>query len=884
MWEYLMTNTVYFREPDLSLEGEWNFWIESTINTEKEISAPIDEGTASTTVTLPHAWQECSHLREYTGRGWYQRKFEYDACDPNTLVRLVFDAVDFETSVWINGKKVGINQQGYLPFDFDITNIIKSGENTITLQVEDPEETSELPHGKQGNPWYTRVSGPWQPIKLITLPDLFVQSIQVTPDIETDTATFEVTIEGERTAFFDTTADYTLTISVSNKGDHVISDTFQLTGPTLTATIDIPDPEYWCPDNPTLYDFEVLIQQGDDTVDIYEDYFGMRSISCEDDGIYLNGERLYIRGALDQGYYPDTIYRPADIGTFEREIYLAKEMGFNLLRKHIKPAHPRFIEAADRLGILVWEEPANPKRYTKSSKERMIEQLERLIQRDYNSPSVVIWSLYNEEWGIGSADDEVSLWEDEQKQQYLKHLYEQVRELDPTRLICDNSGWAHVATDINDYHEYFVAPDRVAAWRDRLDAIVNNPASNYSDAQTDPEASPIIISEFGTWGLSKISRLYDHYNGDPPWFEHSFLSGLKDPKGVRNRFRNSYASNVFNSLDEMAVAWQNRQFQSLRTVIADIRTQDDISGYVITELSDIEWEFNGILNYLREKKSFTEDLQRLNSPVMIELDPSSKVAWSCETVTAGVKIANDTSSTIEREITVRAAGQTNTHTVKVDSTESVTLSDGLSFDVPSVEEISTIKIEASTAGSARSLTHEIYAAPRGRPTEAATIWTPHSELCASMRSRGHSIATDRATADVAVVSDPTNADIPIIVVPYSDGSPPDPRWFSYEALPKRESWNLCASFVYQTELSNIDAVPGWAFGGVYPHCYITDIQPDDDVLIGYTEGWLKNSGGFAVVREAESGSLGACTLPVIDSYGDHPILTVFFDRMIEQIV
>lgn len=879
-----MTTTVHFRDPELYLDGEWDFWTGSNSNIGEGVLKQTAKPEDTNSVTVPHAWQECSDLREYTGIGWYQRTFEYDEYDEDSLVHLVFKAVDFESTVWVNGKKVGTDQQGYLPFSFDITDVIEPGENSVTVQVCDPKEVSELPHGKQGDPWYTRVSGPWQQIKVVTLPDVFIQSVRVTPNIEDDTARFDVTIGDERGLFNDTKSDYTLTISVFEEGDYVVSDQFILNDTSTTATIQIPDPDYWCPDNPVLYDFEINLQESGDEIDTYEHYFGMRSISYSEGEIYLNGERFYIRGALDQGYYPGGIYRPEDTDIYKKEIQLAKEMGFNLLRKHIKPAHPEFIEAADRLGILVWEEPANPKRYTQSSKRRMVDQLERLIQRDYNNPSVVIWSIYNEEWGIGSADEEDSLWEDEEKQQHLGNLYRQVQELDSTRLVCDNSGWAHVATDINDYHEYFITPDRVTTWRNRLDEIINSPESNYSNAQTDPQESPIVISEFGTWGLSKLSRLYNHYDGDPPWFEHSFLTGIKDPKGVRSRFQASHTSTVFESLDEVATAWQTRQFQSLKTTIADIRTRNNISGYVITELSDTEWEFNGILNYLRERKSFSEELKRVNSPVMVKLEPSSNVVWSGETVTVTVKIANDTLSAIKGDITVRAAGQTSTHTVQVSPTDSVSLSEGLSFKAPSVKEISTVELMVNTDISEDSVKREIFVVPSEESTRAATVWTPHSELRESIRSRGHTTVNNQTTADVAIVSDPTITELPAILIPNSDGSLNDSRWFSGEPLPEGESWNLCASFVYQNALANINPVPGWAFSNIYPHWYITDTQASDDVLVGYTEGWLKNNGAFAMIRSTESESVGACTFPVIESYNDHPILTALFDRMIERFV
>ncbi|SIR69419.1 Glycosyl hydrolases family 2, TIM barrel domain [Haladaptatus litoreus] len=182
--------------------------------------------------------------------------------------------------------------------------------------------------------------------------------------------------------------------------------------------------------------------------------------------------------------------------------------------------------------------------YTERSKREVRDQIRELIERDYNSPSVVVWSLYNEEWGIGGHYEEAeeSLWTDEEKQQYLAELYETVRECDSTRPICDNSGWAHVATDINDYHRYFVSPDRADAWGDDLNHIIAHPADNYGATETNPDESPIVISEFGTWGLFDVDWFRDRYGGEPSWFDHDFFDDpIKRPAGVDDRFENRFS-------------------------------------------------------------------------------------------------------------------------------------------------------------------------------------------------------------------------------------------------------------------------------------------------------------------------------------------------------
>lgn len=879
-----MPKSVHSRDPAVSLSGEWQFQTDPDDIGAAAAWYDRDETWAdSQSVSLPHSWQERDELREYTGTAWYRKTFEFEDFVSDERVVLVFGAVDYETTVWVNGQEIGTHEGGYLPFDFDVTDAVDPGENTVTLRVYDPEDMTEIPHGKQGDPWYTRVSGPWQSIDLVTVPETHVESVRVTPDISDDSATFEVSIHSPRASPPNLDGEYELEVTIAREGDRVVETTTPVSGSDTTATLDVPDAEYWTPDEPVLYDYSVSLVRDGVVVDSYDRYFGMRSVSYEDGTLYLNGEPFTMRGALDQAFYPDTFYRPQDLETFEREIRAAKDLGFNLLRKHIKPAHPEFVELADRLGMLVWEEPANPKRYTGASKRRLKRQLRRMIDRDYNSPSVIAWSIYNEEWGIGSAEGEESLWEDEEKQDYLEQLYEQTLDWDPTRLVCDNSGWAHVATDINDYHEYFVVPDRVEAWRDQLDEIIANPEENYGDVRTSPEEAPLVMSEFGTWGLSDVSRLEEHYDGAPHWFDHGFLEGMKRPGGVRERFQNSHATTAFDSLEEMADAWQHREFQSLETIIADMRSRDEVAGYVVTELTDIEWEFNGILDYLREEKAFHDDFARVNAPVMLHLEPSTSVAWSGETVTADLVLVNDTTSDVETSVTFTTPGTETSREVEIGANESVRLSEALSFDASTGEGTSSVEITAEAPALDQTVTRDIYVTPDAEPADSLSVYAPDADLREALSARGYETVADEATADVAVVTDPAGADGSALVVPERDGHPDESEQFSFRTLPERESWNLCASFVYQTLLPEVGEVPGWALEDIYPYGYVTDTEPEDDVLAGYTEGWVENSGAIVMTRSTDERTLGVCTLRVTDTYGDHPLATAIVDRLLAKI-
>ncbi|MDS0300814.1 beta galactosidase jelly roll domain-containing protein [Halogeometricum sp. S1BR25-6] len=898
-----MQRTTLRREPTRELSGDWEF-----------ATDPEDAGRAegwhrpdaawddAREVSVPHAWQEEADLREYVGVGWYRRTVDIDAMEDNRRAVLYFGAADYDATVWVNGERVGRDREGYLPFRFDVTDALVAGENTVAVRVEDPEDLSEIPHGKQGAPWYTRVSGLWQRVDLVVVPETRVRDVRVTPDLSDDTVQVDVRAETPDGA---SSADLSADVRVRSEGVTVASRTGPVDGDgTAKATLSLDDPDYWTPDDPHLYEVAVGLDRGDDRIDAYADTFGMRSVERSGEELLLNGNPLSVRGALDQAYYPDTLYRPADLDTFEDEIRAAKEMGFNLLRKHIKPAHPRFLELADEMGMLVWEEPANPSAYTDASREAVRSQFAGLVERDFNRPSVVAWSLYNEEWGIGGRydDEEESLWTDGEKQAFLARFFESARERDPTRLVCDNSGWAHVVTDLNDYHEYFVVPDRADAWRERLDHIVENPAENYGGYEDHggggpaPERTPLLVSEFGTWGLPSVDALEAHYGGEPHWYRHEFLSGPKSPAGVRDRFEASHLSDTFDSLDDVADAWQRRELRSVAESIADMRLHDGVAGYVLTELTDIEWEFNGLLDYLREEKIPADAFARANAPVAVQVRPDAHVCWDDGRVETDLAVVNDTDERIEGSLRWEAlgeGGETGEVDVSVEPFERERVADAVSVDAPSVDGVREGSVSVELVGAGVDAVDEASVTVVSRDVGFGdrAVYTDHDGLREALAdSDGPSVVDSPADGDVAFVTRLDDATREFVedggaaaLLPDSEGRMAGGEEFSVVDLPEAESWNLCASFVTQTLLADVDVVPGWAFEGLYPYAYVSDPAPGDEVLAGYTEGWLANTGAVALSRPTGEGRLGTCTLRVVERYGSHPTATAVLAALADEL-
>ncbi|WP_415380130.1 sugar-binding domain-containing protein [Halosimplex sp. TS25] len=883
-----------------SLDGEWLF----VTDPDEEQRALADPETDwsdvdAERVTVPHAWQEDETYREYTGTAWYRTTVEYDGAGDRVFLR--FGAVDYEATVYVDGREVGTNREGYLPFEVEVTDAVSPGETVVVVEVTDPEDLSEIPHGKQGAPWYTRVSGIWQSVTLEARPERFVEDVKVTPDLDDDTATVEVTVDDDASDQGEDGRGLDAAITVSRDGGEVAAATCEIGDGEGTCTVSIPDADYWTPDDPALYDVTVELRDGDDAIDATETYFGMRSVSTDGDRIYLNGEPFYVRGALDQAYYPDTLYRPFDDDLFEYEVRTAKELGFNMLRKHIKPAHPDFVEAADRLGILVWEEPANPTIYTERSKREVREQLRGMIDRDYNSPSVVAWSLYNEEWGIGLDQEDYSmhdgrLWNDEEKQEYLTELFHETKEWDPTRLVCDNSGWAHVATEINDYHEYYVSPDRAEPWADALDDIAANPGDNYATENTPAEDAPILISEFGTWGFPDLPKLREHYDGDPSWFSHDFLdSPLKRPEGVDERYEATDLPEVFDDYDDLAEAWQRREAVSLHGVVEEMRTHEAVAGYVVTEFSDIEWEFNGILDYLRDpKEHLADEFATVNSEVLVAIDPERHALAPGDEVTADVHVVNDTTESLDGELRWSGPGAEGEQSVSVDGFGTTTIEDAITLAPSADAATGAHTLDVTLDAGDREISNEEPVFVVAGETPDRTVYADEP-LAAALETEGVAVTDDLDEADVAAVT-AVDADVSefveaggaALVVPEVDGRMAESDAFDYRNLPAGESWNLVSSLLYQDSdlLGDLcsDARVGWAFEDLFPHDLVEDLDASaDEIHVGSVEGWIANWGSPLVVRDRGDGRLCSCTFRVTDRYGEHPTATALVDRLLRSL-
>ncbi len=371
-------------------------------------------------------------------KAWYGRSFTLPEGFMKDRLLLHFGAVDQVCQVFVNGRPAGEHEGGYTPFTLDITPFIRpDGENLLRVSAEDRTELGAGTYGKQssspGGIWYAAQSGIWQTVWLESVPKDYITELKITPDPEGEQVLLQIP-EGGGTQF-----------AVFAEGKRVCTGRFSEYG---TAEIRIPGCIRWTPENPFLYD--ILLLKGEDLV---KSYFAMRSIRREGKELLLNGEPLRIAGLLDQGYWPEGLYTAPTDEAMACDIERAKELGFNLLRKHVKVEPLRWYYHCDRLGMLVWQDMPNGgdsysafwtrdvpfvlgrqlkdtpygrfgRKYERGRTQFQAE-LEEIVHTLQNSPCIIAWTLFNEGWG----------------QFDTRRLTDKLRELDPTRPVDSASGW-----------------------------------------------------------------------------------------------------------------------------------------------------------------------------------------------------------------------------------------------------------------------------------------------------------------------------------------------------------------------------------------------------------------------------------------------------------
>lgn len=535
--------------------------------------------------------------------GWYRKTVSVPETWNGKRTILAFGAVDWHAKVWVNGEYIGEHENGYLPFELDITDALTPGAPTyIVVRAYDAQDHGEQLAGKQIG-WYERTSGIWQTVYLEPRSATSIKACHITPDIDSSTATLEVTIDGEISA--GTTLNWQCVSPVAATGSVLNGSTAVEIGGTNVSykiRIDISEEHLhlWDVDTPHLYNVTLTLTSGESVIDRIFTYFGMRKVSIakapggDYQYIYLNNRPVYLLGALNQSFNPEGVYTFLTDEAIRRDIERAKEFGFNFLRLHIKVDEPRLYYWADKLGMLFMCDIPNFGSYTEKAQAKFVETLRGTIARDYNHPSIISWCNFNETWGLGGREYK----EMPERQEWVREMYHLAKALDETRLIEDNSPclYDHVETDINSWHFYINDYEQA---KEHIANVVQEtyPGStfNYAGGNVQTDA-PLINSEYG--GISAGA-------------------GDKD------------------------VSW------CFKYLTNELRLHPKICGYIYTELQDIEWEHNGFMNYDRSIKAFGYDYLDINTLDFIAIDyPPGKTVAPGERIKADIYASHFSHKTI----------------------------------------------------------------------------------------------------------------------------------------------------------------------------------------------------------------------------------------------
>jgi len=541
-----------------NLNGLWNYAI-----------LPIGKQTPSTfdgKILVPFAIESSlSGVQKKVGREnelWYQREFTIPSKWKNNRILLHFGAVDWKADVWVNDIKVGRHTGGYTPFSFDITSALKSGSNTLVVKVWDPTNDGYQPRGKQVNRpegiWYTSVTGIWQTVWLEPVPEKYITNVKITPDIDKNILTVEASVN-------ELSALDKIEVKVMD-GSQVIASGRSINH--LPVEITMPEQvKLWSPDSPFLYDLEITLWSDNKPQDKVNSYAAMRKYSIKRDNkgivrLQLNNKDLFQFGPLDQGWWPDGLYTAPTDDALKFDIQKTKDLGFNMIRKHVKVEPARWYMHCDRLGMIVWQDMPNgdrgphwqPRQYfngvewlrSPESEANYRKEWKEIIDFLYSYPCVGVWVPFNEAWG----------------QFKTKEIAEWTKQYDPSRLVNPASGGNHYPVgDMLDLHNY------------------PHPELYLYDGQR-----PTVLGEYGGIGWAVKGHLWEP---DRNWGYVQFNSS----KEVTDQYV-EYA-------------------EQLKTLI-----KHGFSAAVYTQTTDVEVEVNGLMTYDREMIKMDEQrIKQVNSEI-----------------------------------------------------------------------------------------------------------------------------------------------------------------------------------------------------------------------------------------------------------------------------
>ncbi len=542
----------------LNLNGEWDFALDLSDSGE-ERGLPRGQGF-DRKILVPFAPESLLSglgYKDFMAAVWYRKNLSIPAAWCGQRIILHFEAADYQTTVWINGKKVGEHFGGYTPFEFDLTEFCGQPETILVVRCRDNLRSHLQPAGKQSKRYdsysclYRRTTGIWQTVWLEPVPATYIRSYRVLPDADNGQAQLLVFLNNSPVGG-------ELRLSVTGAGKVVFREA-KKAGPVVAFTVRIKNPVLWEIRKPYLYDFTLELKPASagQVPDRVQGYFGLRKIEARGEKIYFNNRPWFMRLVLDQGFYPDGIYTAPSDEALRRDVEISLAAGFDGARLHQRLFERRFLYWADRLGYAVWGEFADWGLDLSRPEALIIFEREwrEALERDFNHPSLIGWCPFNEQWGNNYPG-------------VIESIFHLTKTLDPTRLVIEASGGYHlVVPDVFDSHNY---EQRVEKFREDFQGLLSTPPRvflNGDPARNVPyRGQPYFVSEYGGiwWNPGQEDERAWGY-GERPQTAEEFLQRYKD-------------------------------------LTESLLFHPKIAGFCYTQLYDIEQEVNGLYTFDRKPK------------------------------------------------------------------------------------------------------------------------------------------------------------------------------------------------------------------------------------------------------------------------------------------
>lgn len=567
----------FVRNSFIRLDGKWKFCFDTQNAGEKEnYGNGIPEGQS---INVPFAYQTAaSGINRQTrcDNVWYERELDC-AIQQGERLLIHFEGCDHRAKVWLNGMYLGEHSGAYSRFSFDATHAVKEGGNRLVVKAED-DYSCRRPRGKQRATdnsytcFYVDTTGIWKSVWAEVVPETYIETVHITPDIDALTVKIEGRIVGAQAA-----KTVSAQILFGEREIAVVEQKVTDSRFCLLASVDCEAHFFsemeWNSHFTNLYDVKLrLVSQ--DACDEVGSYFGMVKYRADGNSITVNDSPVYLKMLLDQGYWTDSHLTPPDEQAIVKDILLTLDAGFNGIRKHQKIEDERFYYYCDVLGVYVWCEMPSMYEFCDESASAFLSEWREVVEQMRNHPCIMAYVPFNESWGINRVH------ENKREQALTLAAYHTAKALDPMRLVISNDGWDHTVSDICTVHHYAEDGDKLAS--------VIEPSEMLANKCTDPPLTravyakgyayagqPVMISEYGGIAFAK--------DGDQGW-------------GYGNLVKN-----------------EQEYLERLGSLTRAIQNTPGICGYCLTQTTDVQQEVNGILTEAREWKADAKKLRAINN-------------------------------------------------------------------------------------------------------------------------------------------------------------------------------------------------------------------------------------------------------------------------------